>query len=125
MTERVELQSHATGDGTKAQHPTSSTMRRTVRCGSARDNRFPLAPLIAITSCLLAHTVAITSLSTYMGVYVQSVLGLPSQNTAGTEWCKKVLCTKWGEFSALSLLPALLPMPSREWYAVLDYRGVL
>eukprot|EP00752_Nemacystus_decipiens_P005351 g4852.t1 len=55
--------------------------------GSARD-KFPWAPLIAISSCLLTNTVAIASLSTYMGVYVQSILGLPSQNSAGyyTSW---------------------------------------
>lgn len=57
--------------------------RRTLRCGSTRDDSFPWAPLIAITSCLLAHTVAISSVSTYMGLYVEKILDLPSLNTAG------------------------------------------
>lgn len=55
-------------------------------CGDAY--RFPLAPLMAISSCLLAHTVAITSLSTYMGVYTQQLLGLANLDMAGEkhEW---------------------------------------
>lgn len=46
-------------------------------------SRFPWAPLMAISSCLLAHTVAMASLSTYMGVYTQQLLGLATLDMAG------------------------------------------
>ncbi|CAM9676807.1 unnamed protein product [Ectocarpus sp. 6 AP-2014] len=39
--------------------------------------------MVAISSCLLAQTVAVTSLSTYIGVYVQQLVGLPSADMAG------------------------------------------
>ncbi|CAN0449076.1 unnamed protein product [Pylaiella littoralis] len=44
---------------------------------------FPWAPLMAVSSCLLVHTVAVTSLTTYMGVYVQQLLGLATLDMAG------------------------------------------
>lgn len=41
--------------------------------------------LLAISSCVLALSSAISSLSTYLGVYVQELLGLPSLDMAGEE----------------------------------------
>ncbi len=39
--------------------------------------------LVAISSCVLMLSSALTSLSTYLGVYVQSLLELPSPDMAG------------------------------------------
>ncbi len=44
---------------------------------------FPWGQLLAISSCTLAWAIAIFSLSTYMGVYVQELLELPSLDMAG------------------------------------------
>lgn len=44
---------------------------------------FAWLPLIAISFCLTAHTVALSSLLTYMGVFVQYLLDLPSLNASG------------------------------------------
>ena len=50
-----------------------------------RDEGRPFAwlPLVAISFCLAAHTVALSSLLTYMGVFVQYLLDLPSLNASG------------------------------------------
>lgn len=47
--------------------------------------------LVAISSCLLAQSVAVTSLSTYIGVYVQQLVGLASADMAGEEMSKGVV----------------------------------
>lgn len=44
---------------------------------------FAWLPLVAIAFCVAAHTVALSSLVTYMGICVQQLLELPSVNTAG------------------------------------------
>ncbi|CAN0413405.1 unnamed protein product [Pylaiella littoralis] len=46
-------------------------------------SRFPWTPLMAVSSCLLVHTVTVASLTTYMGVYVQQLLGLATLDMAG------------------------------------------
>lgn len=48
--------------------------------------------MVAISSCLLAQTVAVISLSTYIGVYVQQLVGLASADMAGEEKSKKACC---------------------------------
>lgn len=58
----------------------------TSSCGGTtgrRRDELPWAPLLAVSLCLLAYTVANFSLLTYMGVYVQELLGLPSLDVAG------------------------------------------
>lgn len=51
--------------------------------GIQRGDTLPVAPMMAIALCILVLSMASNSISTYMGVYVQELLGLPSPDMAG------------------------------------------
>lgn len=50
---------------------------------SYHDGAFAWLPLIAIGLCLMSNAAAVSSVSTYIGVFVQQLLDLPSLNTSG------------------------------------------
>lgn len=62
--------------------PSTSTAEK-MQTGQGQGRPFAWLPLIAIAFCLAANTVALSSLSTYMGVCVQQLLDLPSPNASG------------------------------------------
>lgn len=44
---------------------------------------FAWLPMIAVSLCMVVQTVAISSLATYVGIYTQGVLNLPSLDMSG------------------------------------------
>lgn len=72
------------GLGTPPQSPKTDELLRTSENMQSGERRpFAWLPLFAISFCLVAHTVAVSSLFTYVGVCVQYLLDLPSLNTSG------------------------------------------
>lgn len=60
--------------------------------GSAATRRpFAWLPLMAVSLCMVVQTVALSSLTTYVGIYVQDVLDLPSLDMSGKREGGKVL----------------------------------
>lgn len=55
-----------------------------VPAGAAATCRpFAWLPLMAVSLCMVVQTVATSSLTTYVGIYVQGVLDLPSLDMSG------------------------------------------
>ena len=61
---------------------------RTSEIVQKNDRPFAWLPLISVSFCLVAFTVAITSMITYVGVCVQHLLDLQSLNESGESFCR-------------------------------------
>lgn len=51
--------------------------------GSRTIRPFAWLPMVAISLTLIAHNATLSSLYTYVGVFVQDLIGLPSADSAG------------------------------------------
>lgn len=86
-----EMDVRSRGLGTPPQSPkTDELLRNTENMQSCERRPFAWLPLIAISFCLVAHTVAVSSLFTYVGVCVQYLLDLPSLNASGEHVARSV-----------------------------------
>lgn len=72
---------HVDGNDVESSSNTAVNIQDNQQDGGTKP--FPWLPMSALSLTLIAHTATLSSLYTYVGVFVQNIMGLESANSAG------------------------------------------